>query len=83
MKEIATIKNKIIEIVRNIKNINTEITILDDDNLINKFNLDSMDLVELSVKLSKEFGYRFGEQDDDVLSLARFRYLVALIMANT
>jgi acyl carrier protein len=50
-----------------------------DDDFIQKYNLDSLDSVALTIEMGSIFGISFGEQIDDIDALSSFGLLVNLI----
>ena len=50
-----------------------------EDDFIQKYNLDSLDSVALTIEMSSIFGISFGEQVDDIDALSSFGSLVNLI----
>ncbi|WP_428086910.1 acyl carrier protein [Candidatus Thioglobus sp.] len=50
-----------------------------EDDFIQKYNLDSLDSVALTIEMGSIFGISFGEQIDDIDALSSFGSLVNLI----
>ncbi|GJF28389.1 hypothetical protein KNE206_10890 [Kitasatospora sp. NE20-6] len=50
-----------------------------DDNFMRVLNLDSLDAVELTVRLGSDFGIEFGAEPDDLDALESLTALVALV----
>jgi acyl carrier protein len=49
------------------------------DDFITKFSLSSMDAVAMSIQVAQKFGFGFGQEAEDIDSLASFGSLVKLI----
>lgn len=68
-------ENKLLKLINEIKN--EAITSIDTgDNFIEKYSLDSLDVVSLITRIGQEFGTPFGEDPSDLDSLTSFGKLV-------
>lgn len=77
---IQEIEQKLNTIIADIKRISVEeISLSADEDFIGKYGLSSMDAVSLSVKISQDFGFGFGQQAEDIDGLASFGSLTQLI----
>lgn len=75
---------RLINIIAEIKKIPVNsIELIASDDFITKYNLDSLDSVTLTVRISSEFGVNFGESMDDIDALATFGTLVELIESRS
>lgn len=71
------------EVIAKIKKVETcDISINRDDDFMKKINLDSLDAVQLTVKLNEKFGLQFGSERDDLDALNSFGSLVDLILSR-
>lgn len=74
------IEQKISAIIAEVKRIPlTDIQLAPADDFISKYNLSSMDAVSLSVKISQQFGFGFGQAAEDIDGLASFGALTNLV----
>lgn len=77
---IEQIEQKLIPMIAEIKRFaNGEIELTPGDDFITKYGLTSMDAVSLSIKISQEFGFGFGQEAEDIDGLASFGSLTQLI----
>lgn len=54
-----------------------------DDDFLTILNIDSLDAVQLTMRIASEFGFNFGEDIDDINALSSVGALAALIDART
>jgi acyl carrier protein len=77
---IAQIEEKISAIIADVKRLPlTDIQLAPVDDFISKYNLSSMDAVSLSVKISQQFGFGFGQAPEDIDGLVSFGALTNLV----
>lgn len=74
------IEQKLCTIIADVKRLSSDdITLNANDDFINKYHLTSMDAVSLSVRISEDFGFGFGQEAEDIDGLASFGSLTQLI----
>ena len=79
-KDMDVTSRKLKEIIASIKKIPvSDVDLNFDDDFIQKYNLDSLDSVALTIEMGSIFGISFGEQIDDIDALSSFGLLVNLI----
>lgn len=77
---VEQIEEKLIPMIAEIKRFSSyEIELASADDFITKYGLTSMDAVSLSIKISQEFGFGFGQEAEDIDGLASFGALTQLI----
>ncbi len=79
---LAQVASQLQSIIADVKGIDADSIVLSpDDDFLVKYDLGSMDAVSLSVKISQQFGFGFGESIEDVDSLISFGALAKRIHA--
>ncbi|MCP2329568.1 acyl carrier protein [Hamadaea flava] len=73
------ITSTLIRILCDIKGRDVAPDLADDDNALRALNLDSLDTVELSVRLEKDFGVEFGKDPADLAALESLPGLAGLV----
>ena len=77
----SAVETSLIEVIAVIKKIDVcDINLKKDDDFMKKINLDSLDAVQLTVKLNEKFGFQFGAERNDLDALNTFGSLVELIL---
>ncbi|HTF97379.1 MAG TPA: acyl carrier protein [Cellvibrio sp.] len=77
---VTQIEQQISAIIAEVKRIPlTDIELAPADDFISKYSLSSMDAVSLSVKISQQFGFGFGQVAEDIDGLASFGALTNLV----
>ncbi|MBU2986217.1 acyl carrier protein [Saccharophagus degradans] len=77
---ITQIEEKLCAIIADVKRIaSNDVSLNANDDFINKYHLTSMDAVSLSVRISEDFGFGFGQEAEDIDGLASFGSLTQLI----
>ena len=68
------------EAIAEIKKLNVdEVQLLPEEDFVTKYNVDSLDAVQLTMILAEKFDFNFGESVDDIDSLESFGSLTKLI----
>ncbi len=79
-KDMDITSRKLKGIIASIKKIPvSDVDLNFEDDFIQKYNLDSLDSVALTIEMGSIFGISFGEQIDDIDALSSFGSLVNLI----
>jgi acyl carrier protein len=73
------ITSGLIRILSDIKGRDVAAHLAADDNALRALNLDSLETVELSVRLEKDFGVEFGADPGDLAALESMRALADLV----
>jgi acyl carrier protein len=75
--------NRLIAILAGIKKLDSHsLSFSSDDDFLLILNFDSLDSVQLTMRISSEFGFNFGEEIDDIDALGSFGALVRLVEAR-
>lgn len=73
------IRDELVTVLTQIKGRDVGPELADDDDFVRRLNLDSLDAVELTVRLGSDFGVEFGEEAEDLDALESLQALVALV----
>lgn len=80
----AAVSARLLGILAEIKKVDpATISLRADDDFLSVLNIDSLDSVQLTMKIAAEFGFNFGEDVEDIEALESFGRLVALVEART
>lgn len=74
-----TVRENLIRTLGTIKKREVGAELADDDNFMRALNMDSLDAVELTVRLSGDFGVEFGAEADDLDALESLTALIDLV----
>ncbi|GAA0679610.1 hypothetical protein GCM10010193_36520 [Kitasatospora atroaurantiaca] len=74
-----TVRENLIRTLGVIKKREVGPELADDDNFMRALNMDSLDAVELTVRLSSDFGVEFGAEADDLDALESLTALIDLV----
>ncbi|GAU67362.1 polyketide synthase [Streptomyces sp. NBRC 110611] len=73
------IRESLLTILGGIKRRDVRAALEEDDNFMRALHLDSLDAVELTVRLGGEFGFEFGTEAEDLDALQGLGALTALV----
>ncbi|MFG3642549.1 acyl carrier protein [Micromonospora sp. NPDC047762] len=74
-----SVRDRLADTLATIKKRDVSAELAADDNFMRALNLDSLDAVELTVRLGSEYGIEFGEEIEDLDALESLSTLVALV----
>lgn len=72
-------REQVCAILSEIKGYDVRPALAEQDDFIVALNLDSLDAVELTVRLGSDFGVEFGAEPEDLEALESLQSLVALV----
>jgi acyl carrier protein len=75
----AAVRTRLAQTLSEIKKRDVTADLDQDDNFMRVLNLDSLDAVELTVRLGGDYGIEFGEEAEDLDALESLSTLVALV----
>ncbi|MCZ3387505.1 MAG: acyl carrier protein [Actinomycetia bacterium] len=75
----CAIRDEIVTILTQIKGRDVGSELAADDDFMRKLHLDSLDAVELTVRLGSDFGVEFGAEAEDLDALESLQALVVLV----
>jgi len=74
-----TVRNELLQMLGAIKRRDVRADLTNDENFMRVLNLDSLDAVELTVKINDRFGVEFGAEASDLDALDNLTALVDLV----
>lgn len=75
----TAVRSRLAQTLGEIKKRDVTAELEQDDNFMRVLNLDSLDAVELTVRLGSDYGIEFGEEAEDLDALESLTTLVALV----
>jgi acyl carrier protein len=75
----AGVRDRLAETLADIKKRDVSAELAANDNFMRALNLDSLDAVELTVRLGADYGIEFGAEPEDLDALESLTALVALV----
>jgi acyl carrier protein len=77
------IADRLTTIIADIKKIESkDLSFAPGDDFLSILNIDSLDSVQLTMRITSEFGFNFGEEIDDIDALGSFGGLATLVHAR-